>query len=511
MPTQLTAETRAPDRPVRFAARWTEIVFAAALVVGVAVRVQYGRGMPLWFDETFTGTIATQPTPSALLRWCLTELTGPVFYGAMWLWAQVAGAGTEALRLPSLLLSIGAPLLIAARGHPDRELRLLWASVALLWLPIVALTNDARPYPMLFAFGCAQAMLFLRLMRAPGTRVAFGWSCVTAALALTHYSALAVGGAQGVIYLLAHRRRALATWPAATALIPAAVWMAYNLPYVFGMTMGGDRTPGRPLDVLAGAPADLFGIGLIGVVIAAAAAGSLFAPSVRAELGRAASPEAMLAASGAVACAATVALAAVHISVHPRYLTPSAPALLFGVAWWLRGTARVDARPAMLVLGVMGASACSVLWTASTDRGVDPRHLFGFETASRWLMEQPVRRVVFLWTDPVGDASPEGNVADVAGFVFRRDGRPVRVEVLRRRSGTDTSLLARMTAGDDPEAAILWIANDRQMPDHSVARIAEQDPRWDCREFGGGHTLVHACRRERVSRSVRPAPSARVP
>ena len=481
----------------------------AALVLGVAARVQYGRGMPLWFDETFTGTIATQPTPSALVRWCLTELTGPFFYGTMWVWVKAVGAGTAAMRLPSVLASIAAPLLLAAWGHPDRRLRLLWASVALLWLPIIALTNDARPYPLLFLLGCVQATVFLRLMRAPGTRLALAWACITAMMVLTHYSALAVGGAQGTIYLLAHRHRAFATWPAIAPFLPTAAWMAYHLPYLVGTTMsGGGHMPNSPIGILADVPAGLFGTGAIGIVVLGAIAATALAPRIRARLGSiATTPEAMLAASGVAACAGTIGFGMVHVGYAPRYLTPSIPPLLFGVAWWLRGVARADARPAMLVLGVMLSSAGAILWSVSTDRRIDARHRFGFEVASRWLMERAPRRLVFLLTDPIGEASPERNISDIAGFAFRRDGRPVRVTVVRLESGVDTSTLARTAAENDRDTAILWIANDRHAPAPSVPRIAD-DRRWDCREFGGGHALVHACRRADLSPPARPAPSA---
>ncbi|MCA1654835.1 MAG: hypothetical protein LC656_11900 [Sphingomonadales bacterium] len=103
---------------------WPLLLFLAALPLGIDARISAGWFLPLWFDEVFTGTIAGQATAAGLLKWCLSELTGPAFYVPMWLWAKVAGVGDGALRAPALALSIAAPLLIAWRGHPDRRVRL---------------------------------------------------------------------------------------------------------------------------------------------------------------------------------------------------------------------------------------------------------------------------------------------------------------------------------------------------------------------------------------------------
>ena len=476
------------------------MLFTAALVIGIAARIQFGRGMPLWFDETFTGTIATQPSVPALVRWCLTELTGPFFYGTMWLWVKLAGAGTAAMRLPSLILSIAAPLLLYARGHPDRELRLCWAGVALLWLPIVPFANDARPYALLFFLGCVQAIAFLKLIERPTLWRALGWTSVTSLLILTHYSALAIGGIQGMLYLLVHRRRAVATWPALVPFVPVAVWMYYHIGFILGMTGGGGVAAGWSITDLAAIPAILFGSELIGIVILVTVAASLLIPAMRTRLAWATDRRAtLLAASGVIACLCALGGALLHAGFAPRYLMASMPALLFGLAWWLRTAARVDARAAVLVGGVMLASSTAILWSASTDRSVDARHHFAFEAASDWLMQRPTDRLVFLWTDAIGEASLERNVADVAGFVFRRAGHPVAVQVVHRRPSLDTNLLARAAAGNDDRTAILWVANDRDTAQPTLPRIAEQDPAWTCRDFGGGFVTIYACRRTAVA------------
>ena len=117
------------------ARRGAAAFFVAALLLGTIARLRSGLELPLWIDETFTATIATQPDFAGLVRWCLTELTGPAFYGPMWLWTKVAGSSDAMLRLPAVTMALATPLVIARFGHRDRSLALLWAALCFLWLP----------------------------------------------------------------------------------------------------------------------------------------------------------------------------------------------------------------------------------------------------------------------------------------------------------------------------------------------------------------------------------------
>lgn len=487
--------------PTWFARHWTAVVCAVALLFGVAARIAYGQGMPLWLDETFTGTIATQPTPAGLLRWSLSELTGPVFYGSMWLWVHAFGAATDVLRLPSLILSLAAPILLYRWGHSDQQVRQLWSSVALLWLPIMMFANDARPYPLLFLLGCLQAIVFLRLLQAPRTPVAFAWTCVTAALILTHYGALAIGGTQGLAYCLLHRRRALTTWPAALVFVPVIGWMAYHLPFVVTVTGGGSMASADGLlNAVLSIPATLFGASVIGVLVIAPIMATLVIACIRQGSARIVpSPDITLAVSGVVACLGMTIMTALHPGIVPRYMIPSAPAMLFGIALWTRWIVRFDAKPAVIVLGMMVASTGALCWSSIKDDRIDARHHFALEPASLWLMEQPPRRLIFLWTDHSAAVAPTRNLTDLASFVFQREGHPVEVHVVRPVAGQDTSRRARMAAGRDPATTILWLANDRDTPVPTLSHIGEQDPSWECREFGGGYVTANACRRRPVA------------
>ncbi|WP_374943924.1 hypothetical protein [Sphingomonas sp.] len=476
---------------------WPTALFGVALVLGIAARVQFGRTMPLWFDETFTATIATQPTIAGLVRWCLTEMTGPGFYGSMWLWAKCFGASDLALRMPSLLLSIGAPLLIALRGHKDRRVRLFWASLALLWLPSLLFANDARPYAQLFFLASVQAIAFTRLIDRPTTVAALAWTSVTAFLILTHYSAIPIGACQGLAYLLLHRRAAVATWPALVPFVPVGVWMGYHVSFMLGMTMGpGSASPSITPSQLLSAPGMIFGLQAVGVILIGVMLATAFVPRFRQQgirLGSTA--DLALASTGLAAVTGVLVLATMHLGFAPRYLMPIMPSLLFGVALWARWSVHADGRPVFAVFAVLAAPMVTLLYTSSTSGAVDARHLFSFERASAWLMERKPQRLVFLWTDEMGDRSGDRNVADIAGFSFRRRGQPVAVTVVHRLPGQDTSVRARAAAGADPRTAILWIANDRDRADRTIPRVAQQDASWTCREFGEQALTVTACQR----------------
>lgn len=467
-----------------------------ALVLGVAARIAFNRTMPLWFDETFTGTIATQPTFAGLVRWCLTELTGPGFYAPMWLWVKAFGASDLSLRAPSLLLSIAAPLLLARWGHPDRRVRLLWASVALLWLPALPFANDARPYPQLFFLACLQAIAFLRMIRTPTTGAALAWCSVTALLLLTHYTSALAGAVQGLAFLAIHRRRAVAAWPALAAFVPAVGWIAWHWSFMVGMTMApGSGGASMGLSDLLRAPAMIFGVQLIGVLVIAIMAGTWwwFRSHRRAQaVGDI--PELALVATGLLAFAAGLGLATIHMGFAPRYLTPIMPSLLLGVALWARWCLPADPRPVFAVYVMLAAATAGLLAASLSSDEPDGRHAFSFEAPSAWLAERNPRHVVFLWTDQIGAMSPTRNIAEIAGFSFRRRGEPVEVTIVRARPGIDTSASARAAAAT-PGSAILWIANDHDRPDSAMPHVAEQDPSWRCRDFGRGHVTVVACRR----------------
>jgi hypothetical protein len=482
--------------------RWPMLLIGVAFLLGVPARIAFGWGMPLWFDETYSAVIASQPDLSHLTRWCLSELTGPGYYGALWAWARLFGTGDLVLRLPSLLCSIAAPLIILRWGHPDRVVRLFWCAILLLWLPALVFANDARPYAELVLFAILQGIAFLQMMRVPTTRHALLWIGISTVSGLTHYYGLPITAIQGVLYLAIWRRRAVATWPGLAPALLLAGWMSVHLPFVLHFSSGhaAAYAPSPP-GLLLTIPALVFGTQLQGVlllVLMAAASALLWRVKPVGDVASSSMPERMLILSGVLALALLLGLALIRAGFAARYLTPLQPALLFGVAWWARWMIRRSVKPVIALFVLMGVAMAGAFVSAVRDRSLDDRHLFNLEQPSAWLMQRDTRRLVFVWADPVGILSvttPDGRArtAEVGGFFFRRAGRPIAVVVPRLDLAAPSAEGALALAGTEPHSAILWIANDLNSPAHVRPRLAQRG--WECRDFGEKQVTVIACRR----------------
>ena len=436
------------------------------------------------------GAIAGQATYNGLVQWCLHELTGPAFYMPMWLWAKFVGTGDAALRMPSLALSIGAPLLIAWRGHADRDLRLFWATLAMLWMPALATATEARPYSQLFFLCALQAMLFLRVTRSPSRGLVLGWASVTALAVLTHYYALAIGGLQALALIVSHRRTPWRLGPALFPLGLAAVWMLFHARFLLDFAAGHIASYAPvPLWSLAAVPWWVFGQGLQGFLILALLVYTRASWWLK---GGKPSPEALLIGTGVASIALIVVAGLFRATLMPRYLTPGIPALLFGLAYWAKLQRPHDVRPVFALFGISVAAMAVTLVTGPNDIRFLERRSFQFETASAWLMERAPTRLVFLWPTATGAQSHSAQLAEVAGFFFARSRHPVTVEI--SRGGLDPNRTLLQAAGDDPRTAILWVSDNRSMHD-PAPRIAQIDSRWECQNSSEGQILIVACRR----------------
>jgi uncharacterized protein YndB with AHSA1/START domain len=498
-------------------------------VLGLGTRLFFNRHAPLWFDETFTGVIASQPDLSGLWNWLRGELTGPLFYAPIWLWARLAGTSDVALRLPSLILSLAVPAMILWRGHPNRDIRLLWACASLLWLPAPILSTDARPYSLLTFEATAQGIAFVAAMRRTTTPRMLIWTAITTAMGLTHYWALLIGLVQGLILVGTRPRRALATWPALAPFAVLIAWMAMHLPMVLRFTAGYVGTSYTiPWFSIVSLPGVLAGTPLFAGIALAAMLWTLVERlrTGRGGLGRGGfgrrgfggaltlnpSPEAWLGISGVVAVLLFFVIGVYRPGFATRYLLPSCPALLFGFAVWARWALRFNAPAVTAAFCAMIVGAIGLVGSSIGAQEPDQRHSFNLERPSEWLMQQPVRELVFVWTDPDAERSDPGRIAQVARFFFDRAGRTVSVRQVIVPSHTDASARVLARAGHSPGTAILWLANTPHLDDALRNPEIARDPRWECRDFGNGLAISTACRlRQASTTSVRIASSSSAP
>ena len=477
------------------------LLVAAALVV---LRISLaGFGLPLWLDENFSAAIAVQPTVHGLIDWCLNELSGPLYYSTLWAWEKVAGDSNAALRVPGHVIALATPLFLLWKGHPDREVRILWALMIGLWPLGFDIDITARPYAMVVFMGCVQAVAFLRLMEAPDTRRAALWAGASALAILTHYHALVITGIEGLIYLATWRMTALRTWRAGLVFVPVAGWMAFHLAMVLGYATSG-QTWYHLVDSLDLVVVPLFLFGgvamtvLVFVLLPIVARHRLVEgqPVLRW------SPEVALMTAGLAATVIVVALGAIRPTFAMRYLLAYFGATSLIVPLLLRAARPlVPMAPLAAVLLLIGGAAAPL-----ANRVIHPdtpaRYAFNYQNASEWIMQQSApRRLVFLWDNPTALLGHADKLADVGGFFFRRAGQHPEVVIPKYPLNGDPWPAVRGLVGTSGDSAVIWMADD-DVPQtskltHPIGIL--HDANWNCRDFGLGHFTVLACVPHRAS------------
>lgn len=482
--------------------RLLPMLTGAALLLGLACRLCAGIDAPLWLDETFSAEIASQPDFPHFLRWALTEMSGPVYYGSLFLWEKIAGNSDLALRLPSLALSIAAPLAVLKWGHRDRDVRMLWSAILALSVVGFDSATEARPYALLLLLACLQTIAYVRMIDAPTTRRALAWTSLSALMVLTHYYAALICGLQGLAYLAICRGRAVRTWPALAPLVPMALWARYHLPFVLDFATS-DANWYRLLqpDALWLIPLLLTGMGWPGVLLLAGMAAQVATDARAAWAGKARWPysagETAAAASGLAALLALLAAGFFAPTFTPRYVLPYIPAIFLGMALWVRRTLALTPLIAPVLLCALLGSAGSQLAGYIRHPEADYRYIFNFAAPSRWIAAQQPRRLLFLWDGPTAlIPDPDRHMAAVGSFFLRRDGIDIPVITPPWPRDSDPNLALLQAAGGEPGTAILW-AYDVNIPGTRGRahpwRIPAIDPRWDCRDFGRGPVALVAC------------------
>lgn len=486
--------------PSLFSGDIPRAVVIVAFVIFLANMLTSGLTAPLWLDENFSAAIATQPSLKGLINWCLNELSGPLYYSLLWAWEKIAGNGDTVLRVPSLFFSLAGPVLLLWKGHEDRTIRYLWAICFALWRPGFEIAADARPYSLMLFLGCAQAICFLRLLKAPTTSRAAIWAGVSSLAVLTHYHAAAIAGLQGVAYLLIWHRKALRTWPALLVLLPMAAWMSLHLPFVLNFASSGytwyQLTTWKdalfvPL-FLCGSVATFIALTLtLPVYFYIRFAADLSPQALYPRF----SPEMVLIGTGLLSAALVVGMGFVRPSFSIRYLLPYVgavslliPVLLRDVQHWARAGSMV------MVLFLIGSAVPPFVEHLAKPLD-DHRYTFNFEQPSKWIMDNSnVRRLVYLWDNPTALMSDPKRLADVGGFFFRRHGRAVDVLIPRYAINADPYPAILALTGDRSDTAIIW-AYDKAVPNTSglihPPRLSQG--RWRCRNFGADHIVVLAC------------------
>jgi hypothetical protein len=479
----------------------TMLVAACALVGSTFARFFLAGRQPLWLDETWTGAIAAQQSFGDLARHIYLDVNAPLYYLAINAWAHLFGLSDEALRAPSILIGIAVPLIVLftpVEGLP-RSARLTWAAILALWIPGLRFSAEARGYALLLLLCTGQTLAFVRLMQRPRLAEAAIWAGCSAMAILTHYYAILLGALQGLIYLGAHRERALRTWPAALLFLPAFGWLAFHAARVMEFTrpeiawypkLRFSRL-GRVGEFLVGAK-DL-AWWLAAIPVAAGLGG--FIPGTGDPEARVSRRASFWAAAAASVVGALIVLAVGFLrpSFVDRYLTPFIPGLALTVVLFAVVLNRRFALTYVAVIVAFAVAAAPWAWRQAHHGW----RYYNWQIASQDLMRGQPERLVFLWDHPASAILKQDQLDAVGGFFFRRAGAPVEVRsvVVGRNDDPNPRLLA---AAAPERSAIIWAYDvgvqgtaARRFP----PRLRALDSRLTCRNYGNGSVGVVACDR----------------
>ena len=170
---QVRAPGLARDRPP--AIKWGEagyrrLALAAALTLGLVLRLYRIGAHGLWIDEAFSVWLARQPL-NEMLRWVReVDHHPPLYYSMLSGWISVCGSGESAVRALSALfgtLNIGVIYLLG------RRLCGAWVGAVAAWVlalsPLhVRYAQEARMYTLLTLFASLALYAFLHLWRKSG-------------------------------------------------------------------------------------------------------------------------------------------------------------------------------------------------------------------------------------------------------------------------------------------------------------------------------------------------------
>ncbi len=465
------------------------ITAVAAILLALAARLSAPAGPHLWIDETFTGAIATQPTLRQVIHLAhLDAPTSTLYYLLMHGWTGLFGASDAALRAPSVICGLLAPLAIVLAPVPQlsRADRLTWAALAALSPALIGFSHDARAYALAVALATGQTLVYAALMARPTLRRAVIWIGIAVLAIEAHYDAAYLALAQGLLFLGVWRREALKLWPAALLVLPVVAELMWKW-----SLLARFEAPGAawyplltPFSVLAAFVYPLAGMGvslmiwLIDLPILLVAARVLRrGPPAPLPLGPTSA-----AVAAVLGVAAIAAVGAVRPSFSWRYEGVFIPGLALAPVLALRALARDKAPLFHIGLLFVAAAACAVsIRFGATSVGIstDPDNI---EEASESLDAPNLKGVIFAWDSPTPQVMDPALLTAVGQFFLSRAGRHIPVTPVLLGGGDDPNvkLFNRAAKAD---SAILFLFDTTIAGTAARRHPLGADPRFTCRRF----------------------------
>ncbi len=475
------------------------IIFLAAFAISWIARVTVAVDLPLWLDEAWTGAIVGQSSWSATVHQIWLDANAPLYYLFMHAWTGVFGLSNEALRFPSLIFSLATPLVVVATRIDGLKVedRLALAAVLTVWVEGLVQADEARCYALLTLLATCQTLAFARLMTGPSVRRTAIWAALGALVIVTHYQAVMLGAAQGIIYLRAHQVKAVRTWPGGLAFLPAFGVLAWHLPKLLQFArpdvawydLADSGTLVYTMEFLTGSWW-LYVLPVCGICF-------LAWRQMRRHLlvAEQAGPETPW-LTGIAAVLGLLLMAGIGFfrpSFTYRYATPFVPGISLLLVLGARALtpAFPGARAGLMLMALLHSAewadrSAGHLW-----------HPYSYEIASYDLLATHPSRLVFIWDHPAQRVeTPEQYVA-AGGFFFHRAGSTAEVTPVMVKPGEDANLRL-LNQAKEPGAVILWLY-DTHVRGTSAAvyppRIESLDPSFGCHNYGRGRIGVLACAR----------------
>jgi mannosyltransferase len=161
---------------------------AVVLALAAALRLAGLGHESFWYDEAVTHFNVRLPLPEIVGGVIARDVSPPLYFLLLALWAKVFGTSEAALRAPSALGGLAAVVLVhhAARRLAGERVALLAAALMAISPVSVRFAQEARMYGLMVPLAAAALALLARELDRPAPRAWLPLALVNLALAYTH-------------------------------------------------------------------------------------------------------------------------------------------------------------------------------------------------------------------------------------------------------------------------------------------------------------------------------------
>lgn len=466
-------------------ARFLGAFVLLATIYILVMRLILSASLPLWLDETWSGMIATRSNWPAFWREAWLDCNPPLYYLFLTGWVSLFGDSNFMLRLPSSLFTVAAAL-IPVIWRPQGLSRIgSWslAAFVMLWQPGLEVVVDARGYGLMLLLSMASCLMVARLLDRLTLQRGAAWVALGTLMFLTHYYAAALIIGQGLVLLARHRLALLRLWPTALIATPGLGWLVYHLPRL--------KEYARP-DVAWYDPTDgwsilghlLYTVGALnflslGLIVAISLAVILHYGKSEADRAPDDRNLALVAATGGIGFAVTIAIGLIQASLAHRYFTPLVPPAMIALALLTQRCARPDLAGGLLAFSL----ALPALNPQITREIVNNRATYGYEETSDFVQAYKPDQLLFLWDHPATKIMEQNSLQALGGYFMTRAGDDLPVRALVAPLTADPNAMIR-AAASGKRPALVWLYDTaHQSAAHDHPPTFEDDPAWRCHHW----------------------------